>query len=131
MPDRSSYTDLLRRLLTGKRVLVVEDEHLVALMLKGMLTTFNATVVGPAGGAAEARRLANEAEIDVAILDINLNGELIYDVADVLRRRGAAIIFATGYAGLDARPERFADVPVAIKPYDLSQLSQAIDQALR
>lgn len=128
--QRMSTADRLRTLVEGRRILVAEDETLVALALKGILSTCGAVVIGPAAKTDDAAALADDPALDCAILDINLNGRLVYEVAERLRARGVPMIFATGYSGLDALPEPLQDVPVVIKPYDLSQLAVALGNAL-
>ena len=99
--------------LVGRRVLVVEDEAILAAMVVDVLEDVCANVVGPAGSVAMAARLAARAEIDLALLDLNLRGETVYPVADVLARRGVPFAFASGYA----RPlPEWRHVPLLAKP---------------
>src|SRR5215203_5732802 len=77
----------------GKRVLLVEDEMLVAMMMKDMLTDLGFSVVGPFSRTAEALPAATDSELEAAVLDINLNGELVYPVADALVARGVPVVF--------------------------------------
>src|SRR3954452_13708464 len=79
------------------RVLVVEDEAMIAMLVEDMVLDFGSEVVGPAARMDEAIRLARHAELDAAILDINVGGTVVFPVADVLRERGIPFIFATGY----------------------------------
>ena len=83
-------------MLEGKRILVLEDEPLVAMLLEEMLIDLGCEVVGPASSLGEGERLAREAALDAAVLDVNLNGEMSDTVAAILRRRG--IPFALGPA---------------------------------
>lgn len=107
MPDLS---------LSGWQILVVEDEYLLADDLQGSLSQAGAKVVGPAPGVEEATMLMGAtAHIDAAILDINLKGEMVFPVADLLRERGVPFVFATGYDAW-AVPARFAEVPRVEKP---------------
>ncbi len=87
---------------TGLRILVVEDEMMVSMLIEDMLADLGCTVVGPASRLDEALALARTSEIDCAVLDVNLGGQPIFPVADVLRERGCPFAFATGYgdAGL-------------------------------
>jgi CheY-like chemotaxis protein len=102
-------------------VLVVEDEMLVGMLVEDMLSEIGCTVAGVATGLDDALRLAREAEIDFAILDVNLDGRESYPVAEALRARGLPFAFATGYGrgGLD---EAYADVPTLPKPFRLADL---------
>ncbi|UZK66223.1 response regulator [Sphingomonas sp. M1-B02] len=101
--------------LMGLRVLVVEDEPIVAMCLEDILETLGCVAVGPAGRLSEGLALAQDAAIDAAILDINLGGERSTAIASMLRARGVPFAFASGYG---SAPEGFADeVPLIEKPY--------------
>ena len=82
--------------LQGLRVLVVEDERMVSMLIEDMLSDLGCTVVGPASRLDEAIELANRAELDCAVLDVNLGGQPIFPLADLLREKGApfALIYA-------------------------------------
>jgi CheY-like chemotaxis protein len=110
---------------TGKRILVVEDEPIVAMLLEDVILDLGLTVVGPASRLDEALRLAESESLDAAILDINLDGHRSYAVADALRARGIPYAFATGYgeAGLDAT---HAGRPVLTKPYRQNDVDQLL-----
>lgn len=88
--------------LSSLKVLVVEDEALVSMLIEDMLTDMGCTIVGPAAEIEEALRLAGSAEMDAALLDVNLGGRPIFPVADALKARGVPFAFASGYgeAGL-------------------------------
>ncbi|MBK8210374.1 MAG: response regulator [Rhodospirillales bacterium] len=114
------------RVLSGRRVLVVEDEYMVAADIARALEDDGANVAGPAGSIQEALELiAAESRIDGAVLDINLRGQLAYPIADALRARGVPFIFATGY---DARiiPEAYADAPRVEKPVNISVIARLL-----
>lgn len=83
--------------LEGKRILVLEDEPLVAMLLEEMLLDFGCEVIGPAYSIAQAVPLALEQPLDAAVLDINVNGEMSHSVAAILHSRGVPFVFATGY----------------------------------
>jgi CheY-like chemotaxis protein len=103
--------------LQGSRILVVEDEYLLADDLSETLIEAGAEVLGPIASIEEATALiAEEPEIDAAVLDVNLRGDMVFPVADALRARGIPFAFATGYDEW-ALPERFADVPRVEKPF--------------
>jgi CheY-like chemotaxis protein len=78
--------------LSSLKVLVVEDEALVSMLVEDMLTDLGCVVVGPAAEIEEALRLAGSADIDAALLDVNLGGRPIFPVADALKARGAAVL---------------------------------------
>lgn len=110
------------------RILVVEDEMLVALMLEDILDSLGHQVVGPAMRLPQALELAATCEVDLAILDINLDGSKSFPVADVLSKRGVPFLFATGYgvAGLEAP---YKDRFVLSKPFAPHTLQAALIQA--
>jgi len=112
------------------RVLVVEDEALIAMLVEDMIHDSGGEMVGPAAKLTDAVDLARNAQADVALLDLNLGGALAYPVADVLRQRGVPIVFTSGY-GSAALIQRFQDCPILDKPFDQRSLEQAIGTALR
>jgi CheY-like chemotaxis protein len=112
----------------GMRVLLVEDEYLLADHLADVLGALGATPVGPAGSVVHALQLIDRAgRIDGAILDVELDGERVYPVADALRERGIPFVFSTGYGG-DALPERFRDMPVMDKLVTMKHVRGALDR---
>jgi CheY-like chemotaxis protein len=115
--------------LSGKRVLVVEDEPVVAMALEDMLVELGCVVLGPAYSLEQALQLIATEAIDAAVLDINLNGERSYPVADALNLGGVPYAFATGYApeGIDRQSR---SPPVLEKPYRLHQLEHVLGQLL-
>lgn len=114
--------------LAGKRILLVEDEFIVAAMAEDMLAELGATVVGPASTIAAGLRLAETDTIDAAVLDVNMDGERIDPVAEVLSARSIPIVFATGYG--NGAPGRAREAPILDKPYTQEQLAQALARAL-
>jgi CheY-like chemotaxis protein len=110
----------------GKRVLVVEDELMIRMLLQDMLEDLGHTLAGEAGRIEEAVELAKEGEFDVAILDVNLNGQPISPVVDVLIERRVPFVFATGY-GQRGVPEPYRKTPTLQKPFQLDALAQAIE----
>ncbi len=114
---------------TRCRVLFVEDEAMVSMLIEDMLLDLGIEVVGPVAKMEEALALAREAEIEAAILDINIGGQFTYPVADMLQSRGVPVIFATGY-GLSALPERFRSTPTLHKPFARTCFERAIEAAL-
>ncbi len=113
------------RNLNGLRVLVVEDEALVALQLEDMLTDLGCAVIGPAARVNQTLDLRDGCRLDAAALDLNVAGELVYPVADALAHRGIPFIFATGY-GADCLARPYRDRPVLQKPFLLGQLRQTM-----
>lgn len=115
--------------LSGKRILVVEDEYYLADDLVRTLRGEGADVVGPVGTLADAERLVAEGRIDCAILDINLRGEMAFPVADRLGEAGIPFLIASGYSRTHL-PERFSEVPHLQKPFDPAQLLAAVPHAM-
>jgi PAS domain S-box-containing protein len=111
------------RLKTGNRILLVEDEILVAMMMKDILSELGLSVVGPFTKLSEAMVAAVHDEIDAGIIDINLGGEFVYPVADVLKARQIPFVFVTGY-GVESIEPRFGSVPVIKKPVQRNQLQK-------
>lgn len=111
--------------LTGRRVLVVEDEALVAMLVEDALLDAGAGVIGPAATVAEALACLERETPDVAVLDLNLAGETSTPVADVLAARGIPFVVATGY-GADGLPPGHAKATVLAKPYDPDDLTAAL-----
>lgn len=112
-----------------KRILIVEDEPIVAIALQDMLEDLGYTVVGPALRLAAALDLAAREPIDAAILDVNMGEGESYPVAEALRARGIPYLFATGYgrAGIAAGHE---DIDVLQKPYREAQVEAALEKIL-
>lgn len=106
--------------LMGKRILIIEDEYLIASDLKRALTSAGAVVVGPAGTLETALSLA-EQDLDLALLDVNLDGDRSYSVANRLRHRSVPFAFLTGYDDW-ALPPAYRDVPRFGKPFTIAQL---------
>jgi CheY-like chemotaxis protein len=110
-----------------KRVLVVEDEVMIRMLLEDMLVDLGYTVASSAGRIDDAIALARDGDFDVAILDVNLNGELVYPVAEVLAARGLPFAFSTGYGDRNM-PESYRDRPTLQKPFQLDGLERALRQ---
>jgi CheY-like chemotaxis protein len=109
--------------LSGNRVLLVEDEALVGMMMKDALNDLGYEVVGPFSTVPEARAAVFEDDFHAAILDVNLHGEPVYPLADLITAREVPFVFVTGYSA-DGIDRRFAHVPVLQKPVERCQLQQ-------
>lgn len=114
-----------RRSLADKRLLVVEDELLVSMLVRKMLDDLGATVVGPCGRLADGMAMAKAERFDGAILDLNLAGEAADPLADLLLARGVPFVFITGYQR-DSLDRRYANVPVLQKPIDAGALERVL-----
>ena len=116
--------------LAGLRLVVLEDESLIAFMLQDLLSDLGCVVIGPAGNVRSALAYLKTGEIDAAILDINLGGgERSYPVAEALVARKTPFIFITGYGALGV-DERFKHVPVLQKPFASDELTRVLAQNL-
>ncbi|WP_431281466.1 response regulator [Humitalea sp. 24SJ18S-53] len=111
--------------LRGRRVLVVEDEALVAMLVEDALIDAGAEVIGPVRSVNEALASLVRDRPDAAVLDLNLDGVSSSPVADALAAAGVPFVVATGY-GVDGMPPGHAGVPVLAKPYDPSALTAAL-----
>ena len=123
-------TDAADPALQGLRVLVVDDETLVAMLLEDMLGDLGCTVAGTASRVPQALDMARELadRLDVAVLDVNVAGESIAPVAALLQEQGAGIVFATGY-GEAGVPEAFRGRPTLQKPFGMLDVTRALKAA--
>ena len=111
--------------MAGRRILVVEDEPLIAMEIENVLLSLGCTVVGPTGSLRTALELATVEVLDGAILDVSIRGLEVYPVADVLLGRGVEFILASGYTDW-ALPLRFRNRSRLTKPYDYATLVQML-----
>jgi len=130
----TSLADLIEVLVeelpvSARRILIVEDETMIAMMIEDFLTDLGWDVVGLVGTSDRAIATAREADIDAALLDVNLNGQDTFGVADLLSERHIPFVFATGY-GQDGVADRFQDVPTLTKPFHRDELDRALRQAM-
>lgn len=114
--------------LSGCRVLVVEDEVLIGMVLEDILDMLGCTLAGSAATLDEAWSFANAGEFDVAILDVNIGADPVFPLAEKLQDQGVPIVFATGSLP-DSLPERFANCPVLEKPYVYAGVEAALGRA--
>lgn len=123
-------TDAVDPALQGLRVLVVDDETLVAMLLEDMLGDLGCVVAGTASRVPQALDMARglEAEFDLAVLDVNVAGETITPVAALLAEQGKPMVFATGY-GESGVPEAFRGHPTLQKPFGMLDVTRALKAA--
>ena len=107
------------------RVLVVEDEYLIRMLLEDMLADLGYEIAAAVGSIAEASDVAAKGEFDVAILDVNLDGKEIYPVADILMKRGLPFVFVSGY-GEGSLPPDYRGRPALQKPFQIERLRTAL-----
>ena len=111
------------------RLLVVEDEYLIRMLLEDMLADLGYDVAAAVGTIAEASELAASGDFNAAILDVHLDGQEIYPVAEILAKRGLPFVFVTGY-GERSLTEPYRDRPALQKPFQIAQLKAALDELL-
>ena len=111
------------------RVLVVEDEYLIRMLLEDMLADLGYDIAAAVGSIAEAGEHATKGDISAAILDVNLDGQQVYPVADILAKRGVPFVFVTGY-GEGSLPEPYRTRPTLQKPFQAEQLKRALEGLL-
>ena len=119
----------MNSLQTLPRLLVVEDEYLIRMLLEDMLVDLGYDVVAAVGSIAEASEFAASGDFNAAILDVNLDGQQIYPVAEILAKRGLPFVFVTGY-GERSLPEPYRDRPALQKPFQAEQLKAMLDGLL-
>ena len=111
--------------LADRRLLVVEDEMFVAMLIEDLLVEEGCTVVGPAASVADALKLMDGTRLDGAVLDVNLGSETVYPVADALGRAGVPFVFVTGY-GAGSLIEAHRGHPTIAKPFDPSRFADEL-----
>lgn len=116
--------------LDGKRILVVEDEYLIAADLKRSLADQGAEVIGPTGDLAKGLTLAQDGGLDAAVLDINLEGDASFPIADRLEADGIPFVFLTGYDRW-AVPVPYTDRPTLQKPYSTRAVVRVVEALCR
>ncbi|MEW5686148.1 MAG: response regulator [Pseudomonadota bacterium] len=119
-----------RSLLEDLRVLIVEDEFLVAALLEDTLSAFGCRVIGPASTVEEGLELIGSERIEAAVLDVNIDGVPVFPVADALAAKGVPFIFATGY-GRAGVAQRHGERNILEKPYESRSLRHALESAVR
>ncbi len=110
-----------------RKVLIVEDELLIAMMLQDMLAEEGLKVEAVANSLSVGLEMARSAAVDAAVLDINLNGDEVYPIAEILKDRGIPFIFSTGYAAGGVRSD-FDAAPRVMKPFQQDLLMAALQQ---
>ena len=112
------------------RILVAEDEFLVGIQLEEDLRSAGCSIIGPFTTLEIATQASRRERFDLAILDVNLNGNMVYPLADELSARGVPFIFLSGYISANL-PERFKQAPQIAKPHDPAALLKQVRAAVR
>ncbi|HYC69065.1 response regulator [Brevundimonas sp.] len=116
--------------IAGRRVLIVEDESLVAMLLETILEDMGCVPVGPAATVDEGLRMATDAErVDAALLDVNVAGKQVFPVAEALKDRGVPFVFSTGY-GEGGLPDEWRGQPTLQKPFTEAAVRDALMAAM-
>jgi DNA-binding response OmpR family regulator len=111
------------------RIFIVEDEYLIRLLLEDMLSELGYAVGAIASNLDEGKSKAETAEIDIALLDVNIDGEQVFPIAEILRGRGKPFIFVTGY-GAQGLPENYRGNPTLQKPMQMQDLKAMLVRTL-
>ena len=113
----------------GRAILVVEDEPLIAMMLEDFLETLGHSVHASCDNLADALGQCERGGFDLAILDVNLKGELVWPAASALRKRGVPFVIASG-GHVEPPPPEFADAPMLEKPYTIDRIAPILELAV-
>lgn len=116
--------------LAGLRGLVVEDEGSVALLIEQMLEDLGCEVAASVATLAKAKKAARGDTFDFAVLDVNLGGELVFPVAEILKVRQRPFVFSTGYGRIGV-PQAFKECDVLSKPFTIEELKEKLQSMLR
>ena len=114
---------------TGRNILVVEDEPLIAMMLEDFLETLGHSIHASCDNLSDALDACKGDGFDLAILDVNLKGELVWPVAQLLHDRGVPFVIASG-GHVEPPPALFADAPLLEKPYTIDRIGPVLEQAV-
>lgn len=116
--------------LSGRRVLIVEDESLVAMLLETILSDMGCAVIGPESNVGDGLRVVTgETDLDAALLDVNVAGQEVFPIAEALKARGVPFVFSTGY-GESGLPEHWRGNPTVQKPFTDAAIRDALMVAL-
>lgn len=127
-PRRGAPASVPAQRAEGRRILVLEDEALIAMQIEDALDALGCHVVGPASRVTEAFDLIYAARVDAALLDINVAGERSFAVADILFAKGVPFAFVTGFDAASTIPGRFAAAPVIAKPFETAKLAAIVER---
>ena len=115
--------------LVDRRILIVEDESLVAMLLETILEDLGCSIAGPEGSVSGGLSAAQSEQIDAALLDVNVAGELVFPIAETLKKRGIPFVFSTGY-GESGLPEQWRGHTTIQKPFTEVAVRDALLLAL-
>jgi CheY-like chemotaxis protein len=121
---------VMRAMPATPRLLLVEDSFLIILVIEGMCDNLGWQIVGPATRVEEAIELARTETFDIALIDVNLDGDMSWAVTDILKARGIPFVFGTGYNEADIFPVHLKDSEIVAKPYRLDVLERRLRQIM-
>jgi CheY-like chemotaxis protein len=127
--EHAEEKHLSKRELSNRKVLVVEDEMMIAMLIEDMLDEFGCKLVGPATSVPRALDIIGKEQVEIAVLDLNLDGQDTYAIADALQLKNVPFIFATGYGSTGLRQE-YGNRPLLQKPFQARDLESALAEAL-
>lgn len=116
--------------LAGRRILCVEDETLVAMLIEDILQELGCETIGPFAKASVALEALGSVQIDGALLDVNLRGQDSYSIADALQRMGCPFLFLTGYGEEGVKPA-YRNAPILQKPFNAGRVGAALRELIR
>jgi DNA-binding NtrC family response regulator len=128
LPGNGRVDNCSKKPLAGQRILLAEDEGLIALELERMLEDFGCDVVGPLASVDEVLASAQRGGLDGAMLDVNLRGHRIFEILPALQQLGLRLIITSGYADDTLFPAPFRGMPRIAKPFDQSELRRICEK---
>jgi DNA-binding NtrC family response regulator len=128
LPGNGRVHKSSKKLLAGQRILLAEDEGLIALELERMLEDFGCDVVGPLASVDQVLESAQRGGLDGAVLDVNLRGKRIFEILPTLQKLGLKLIITSGYADATLFPAPFRAMPRVAKPFDERELRRICEK---
>lgn len=128
LPGNGRVDNSSQKPLAGQRILLAEDEGLIALELERMLEDFGCDVIGPLASVDEVLESAQRGGLDGAMLDVNLRGHRIFEILPALQKLGLRLIITSGYADDTLFPAPFRAMPRIAKPFDQSELRRICEK---